>query len=175
MDVLCTSTQTFVGESYVFSCMREDGHFGSHQSIVAEYYKNKLLANALWNDSGAKCGAIDKMLWNECDECGILIDDLKSLCDSCKGWVDFLNRENSVQVIIDGYCYTIGPLGGFRGEDSSFEFFDSSLEPVTTDKLWHKGPVPNQFRDRLPDNAKWLSGGKPSQSHFANFSSLIHP
>lgn len=171
----CDSTQRFVGSKYVFTCMREEGHFGSHQSITKDYYENNVLAEALWTDSGARSEAIGKMYWNECDECGLLIDDVLSSCFTCDAWLKLLEVTKSGSLIVDGFYYVMDMKDISGTVDYDFELFDTSLTPVATNKVWQKGFIPAQLRERFPDNARWLDGVKPPSSHFANFSPLSYP
>lgn len=64
------------------------------------------------------------------------------------------------RVVIEGVHYSLGkngakpgPHNGHAGRRFEIEFFDGRR--VTTHDLWHQGPIPPVFRDRLPDNAKW--------------------
>ena len=157
--------------------MRQDGHFGSHQEISKGYYNDpNVLSNARWNDEGAASGAIGKIFWNECDECGILIEDEKTVCFSCEKWLEKIVAGNKNRIIINHGHYLVGPKGGFSGREFSIAFFDTSRSPLVTDRLWSQGTVPAQFWDRLPDNAGWVTEKvKAPSSSFADFSELLHP
>lgn len=66
------------------------------------------------------------------------------------------------RVVINGEHYMLGddsprtPKGikGFGGARFDIEFFDGRI--VSTCDLWHQGTVPPKWRDRYPDNARWI-------------------
>jgi hypothetical protein len=173
----CESTRRFTGSEHVFHCGREDGHYGSHQSISKGYYKDPaILSNARWNEEGAVSSAVPKMLWNECDECFLLIEDEKALCFGCEHWLGIIVEGNPDRIIINQGHYLVGSKGGFGGREFSIEFFDSSRQPMTTDRLWSQGKIPAQFGDRLPDNAQWKkSNTKEPSSAVADLQNLLNP
>lgn len=177
MSLRCESIRSFAGSSHVFKCMRQDGHFGSHQDISKGYYKDPdILSNARWNDEGSVSAAISKMFWNECDECNLLIEDEKTVCFSCESWRQKIAEDNTNRIIINHGHYLIGSKGGFNGRGFSIAFLDSSRPPLVTDRLWSQGTVPAQFWDRLPDNARWVTEKvKPPSNSFADFSELLNP
>lgn len=64
-------------------------------------------------------------------------------------------------VVVDNIHYVVGseaqPVGASRGHGGRkfrIRFFDGRL--VTTTNLWHQGPIPPVFRDRLPNNAEFI-------------------
>lgn len=172
----CQSEKSFAGSQHVFKCMREEGHFGSHQSISKGYYKDPaILSNARWNEEGAVSGAIDKMFWNECDECNILIEDDKVVCFSCDNWLERIAENNKNRIIIDQCHYLVGSKGGFSGRKFSIEFLDPQKDDLVTEQLWSQGNIPRHFQNRLPDNARWITTGKLPSSSFADFSQLLNP
>lgn len=176
MSDLCNDSYRFAGSSVVFKCRREEDHFGAHQVLTRDYYKDKsVLANATWNNGGAVCGAIDSMYWNECDECAILIADDKDICFSCANWQDLMKTKSATRIVIENHHYLIGSRGGFGGREFSIEFLDTARNPIVTDRLWSQGEVPVHFRDRIPDNARWKITKKPPASNFADFAQLLNP
>jgi hypothetical protein len=64
------------------------------------------------------------------------------------------------RVVVDGEHYLIcdetasAVMRGFGGHPFGIEFFDGRR--VTTRNLWHQGTVPPQYRDRYPDNARFV-------------------
>lgn len=177
MSNLCNELHLFAGDSFEFKCMREENHFGSHQMITKGYYKDKsIFVNARWNNGGGVCGSIEKMYWNECDECSLLITDEDELCSSCANWIHLMRTvEPSQRIVIEHHHYSVGSRGGFAGREFSIEFLDSSRPSLVTDRLWSQGEIPVHFRKRIPDNAKWKVAKKPPLSNFANFAQLLNP
>ena len=84
------------------------------------------------------------------------------LCFNCNFWrekVDIKDREEVAR--IDGAHYIIGKndhspnrFRGFGGSKFTISFFDGR-EIVTSD-LWYQGVIPDKFKKRLPDNAKFI-------------------
>lgn len=176
MSILCEARRKFAGSQHVFSCMREDGHFGHHQSISKGYYKDEsILSNATWDEGGAVSGAISEMFWNECDECLILIEDDKTLCFSCKNWLEVMNMHAEKRIVIEGHHYLVGSKGGFGGREFSLEFLDASRPAIVTDRLWSQGAIPVHFQERIPNNAQWKKADKKPVSDFSDFAQLLDP
>ena len=102
-----------------------------------------------------------------CEVCGKEIETSKYssgiICsDECfhdHYWLERIKRKNcKTQVVIDGSVYQIGDehtcsMRGFDGRKFVIDFFDGRR--VITTNLWSNGPIPENFRKRLPDNAKW--------------------
>ena len=74
-------------------------------------------------------------------------------------WLKRIERRNcETQVVIDGTMYQIGRedesgFRGFGGRPFAIEFFDK--RKVVTTNLWCNGKIPDEYRNQLPDNAKW--------------------
>ena len=113
----------------------------------------------------------------KCMECGEnFIKDLMeeayvgNRCFDCSFWQEKLSLKESGdprQVIVDGEHYMAmeddgGPMKGFGGADFSIEYFDGRR--IECNNLWHQGEIPEQFRDRLPDNAKFISTERDDHS-----------
>jgi hypothetical protein len=115
----------------------------------------------------------DKGILNEpCKECGspIATDFYqpvksrlinKNLCHSCNFWDEKKDgQDNKRVVIVNGTHYWIeddkpnAAFQGFGGAKFSIEFNDG--RKVITRNLWCQGDIPIRFRDRLPDNAKFI-------------------
>lgn len=77
-------------------------------------------------------------------------------------WEDLIAKDADGRgVVIEGVHYRLGqngdrpgPYNGFAGTRYDIEFDDGRR--VTTHDLWYQGPVPPKFRDRLPDNARFV-------------------
>jgi hypothetical protein len=86
------------------------------------------------------------------------------LCRSCHFWAEYVALADDPRCVrIDGQHYWIvpdgqGPLGGlFQGSGGSaftVEFFDGRR--ATSRNLWTQGQIPEHFRGRLPDNARFI-------------------
>lgn len=101
-----------------------------------------------------------------CEICGQEITNQRWSINVCSDecfhkhyWLERVNRKNEkTQVVIDGHVYQIGREDscgdrGFDGRPFAIEFFDA--RKVVTTNLWANDKVPDEFRDQLPDNAKW--------------------
>ena len=49
----------------------------------------------------------------------------------------------------------VGGFMGFGGREFIIERFDTG-ERITSNNLWHQGDVPEHYRSRMPDNAKFI-------------------
>jgi hypothetical protein len=85
----------------------------------------------------------------------------KKVCFGCAFWSDKLNIADHSRVArIDGthYFYEDDKDGGFKGFGGrKFEIKFHDGRTVVTRNLWCQGNIPAHFRDRLPDNAEFLS------------------
>lgn len=69
------------------------------------------------------------------------------------------------RVVVGGEHYLLGDdkpdypkaFKGFGGRRFAIEFFDG--RKVTTHDLWHQGVVPPKWRERYPDNARFVQPG----------------
>jgi hypothetical protein len=83
-------------------------------------------------------------------------------CFDCSFWLgktDYPDYMKNHQVIINGehymaYAETDGIVRGFGGRMFRIQFFDGRI--IETNNLWGQGPIPEQFRSMLPDNAVFL-------------------
>jgi hypothetical protein len=71
------------------------------------------------------------------------------------------------RVVVNGDHYYLGddkPGGfkGFGGHRWEIEFFDG--RKVITHDLWHQGTVPPKWRERYPDNAKFIPQPTPADT-----------
>jgi hypothetical protein len=83
----------------------------------------------------------------------------EKLCSDCHFWIKKIKDTAPNRVIAKGHHYRIGRPGeafpGFAGRKFVINFNDG--RQITTTNLWHQGEVPARFRDRLPDNAVFVS------------------
>jgi len=90
----------------------------------------------------------------------------KVICSSeCFGidfWNDWVEKKDDPRVArIDGTHYYIGnenEKGSFRGFGGrKFKIrFNDGREVITTN-LWHQGEISNDFKEKLPDNAVFVT------------------
>jgi hypothetical protein len=85
------------------------------------------------------------------------------ICFSCAFWSD--RAEKGCPTVIDGWVYTpgtrtTGEFRGMAGRRFDIEYFDG--RKVTTFDLWSGGEIPERFRDRIPDTARFVNGAKRS-------------
>jgi len=113
----------------------------------------------------AECNIIDA----QCHECGGVValnyaEPLRSrmaargLCFTCDFWSELIGAG---RLVIDGEAYAIGDerhdggMRGFGGCRFTIEKADGSV--IVSTNLWTSGRVPAHFRDRMPDNARFVS------------------
>lgn len=85
-------------------------------------------------------------------------------CFSCAFWE--LRAEVGCPTVIDNYVFTPGPRDkpwtdggqghGMSGRKFVIEYFDGRI--ITTYDLWGGGEIPERYRKRIPNTAKFLGG-----------------
>lgn len=82
-----------------------------------------------------------------------------NICFSCDLWSDRAAKiDDPNRVVVNGCMYTIGAdtVGpGFGGSEFKIKRFGSE-EIISTRNLWHGGPIPAIFKDRIKDNAEFI-------------------
>ena len=87
----------------------------------------------------------------------------ENICSDKCFHINFWNEivaEKDKHVFIDGVSYSIGdendtsPFRGCAGRHFKIKF--DTGEIVETTNLWCQGTIPEEFRDRLKDNAKFI-------------------
>ena len=113
----------------------------------------------------------------KCKICGAEFDETlreneSDLCFSCYFWNEqyeldknYRNKpENqSVVIIVDGHHYVADTdpshkknvYKGFCGTSHFVKFNNGEI--AAYDNLWHQGKIPENFMDKLPNNAKFIS------------------
>ena len=119
----------------------------------------------------AKTGMRETVTCKECGETEELCwvprvnEKLKaeSLCFTCDHWSHFVESDPSDPnaLVIKGRHFIVGDeeyggtsLSGFAGQRFTIE--KVSGERLVTTNLWTQGEIPERFRDRLLDNAKFI-------------------
>jgi hypothetical protein len=89
--------------------------------------------------------------------------DQKDICFDCAFWDQYVDRKDEPNIVrVNHVHYVIGDenaSGAFRGFGGAkwiIKFKDG--REVTTTNLWFQGKVPEEFWNRLPDNADSLEG-----------------
>ena len=87
----------------------------------------------------------------------------RQLCFSCDFWREMLEedakRPPHTYCMIDGTHYVIAPeddsdpFRGFGGAEFQIEFFDGHR--VVTHNLWCQGDIPDFWKEKFPNNAKF--------------------
>lgn len=85
--------------------------------------------------------------------------EANGFCFGCAFWEGLVCRPPSGRAIIDGTHYVIGNrapsrYNGFGGQRFHIAF-NNGTEVVTHD-LWCQGAIPEAFRPRLQDNARFV-------------------
>jgi hypothetical protein len=142
-------------------CIRPEDHLGAHQTFMAGYYLSKpdMVSCFQWNCAGSSIIPIRDENYEYlgiCVECDISVMGEKSLCSGCAHWLDLIERAADKRIVVDGAHYLVGPVGGFGGAKWIIEFLDPTREGFTTHQLWYQGIIPSHFRDRIPDNARFI-------------------
>lgn len=88
----------------------------------------------------------------------------EGLCFKCDFWtekVEWANEADKMPIRINGVHYQPGLAihrGGFGGSKFTIQTSDGLFE---TRNLWCQGDIPERFKDRLPDNAKFVDADCP--------------
>lgn len=90
------------------------------------------------------------------------------MCFTCNFWRKMLEQDKQSAphevVIVDGVHYIVGDenstshFRGFGGRKFDIQFNDGTL--VTTTNLWCQGDISPEWRDKFPDNAKFVDNAK---------------
>lgn len=109
-----------------------------------------------------ECGAVDySTKYIDCPEKAAM--DAYGVCFKCGFWLVIV-AEKAPLIIVDNFAYMAGDEGasamfrGFGGRRFDFERFDGRRGSSTN--MWARGEVPKCFRERLPDNARFLNGAE---------------
>ena len=85
------------------------------------------------------------------------------ICFKCSHWIGLIEDQTiENRTVVDGRHYIACPKGtvdqygfrGFGGHNFKIAYFDGRL--IESDNVWHQGEIPERFRDRLPDNARFI-------------------
>lgn len=104
-----------------------------------------------------------------CPVCGQPIKDnyvINGKCFTCDFWekrlIDDAEYPEHTVCIIDGAHYIIEDendtscFRGFAGRKFIIKFNDGTI--VTTTNLWYQGVIPENFKDKFPNNAEFVDG-----------------
>lgn len=107
-----------------------------------------------------------------CKECGcVYFQDLeRNECFHCDFWMKRLGKyvaqttSKKMMLVIDGNVYSDGgatppnqtkKYNGFGGSLFTIKLKETG-EVWTTNNLWHGGPIPPNFHDKMPNNAEFI-------------------
>lgn len=91
--------------------------------------------------------------------------DRDGVCFGCAFWS--VRADLGCETVIDGAIYspgnrTSGPMRGMAGRRFDIEYIASGKR-ITTFDLWSGGVVPERWRHRFPDTARFLNGAERAQ------------
>lgn len=105
----------------------------------------------------------------KCKICGKVFNEkhyMKPYEDICSGecftkqfWKEII-AEKDKHTIINGECYAIGDekdksyFRGYAGRKFKIQKDDNTV--IETTNLWYQGVIPEEFRNELKDNAKFI-------------------
>lgn len=81
------------------------------------------------------------------------------LCFSCAFWMEKVDLDKQgISIRVKGKHYIVGKdfsySKGFGGKHWKIKFHDG--REIETNNLWFQGVIPERFRNRLPDNARFV-------------------
>ena len=107
----------------------------------------------------AHCGEENYSLsyMDSCAEKKRMVAD--GFCFMCAFWA--IQSEQNHKTVIDGRIYTPGTgsggrFAGMAGRRFDIEYFDGTK--ITTHDLWAGGCVPDEYREQIPDTARFVGG-----------------
>lgn len=162
MSVSCTEIiDSVLWGRESFSCIRPKNHLGNHQvfnpnpgSFPVTY------KNICWNsDDGITAYLTSPRLWNECDDCGILILDKTERCDDClleDRIHEIVSKYSSEMIIMDGsISVELEKIPKNKNAEYIVIWHDKTKPPLISSYLQNvTGPMPKRYRQALPDNAR---------------------
>lgn len=159
-------------------CLRESNHRGKHwfmdKNPHEEYYPD-----FSWNEISSTLRSIPtrSSLWNECDFCGIMIDDTLTECVDCVPWVKILAEVSPEDIIVvDGCLYQVDR--DFRPskhrDNVTVLWFDHSREALKSNRLVRVRAIPPEYRDVLPDNARFKLLKSSNGKFYIPFGRTLH-
>jgi hypothetical protein len=110
-----------------------------------------------------------------CRECGDVLNDgymephkteirTRQTCFECCVWLHYVETgADSTHAVIQGHHYVVKPdkpnayQGSLGHGGAEFRIRFNDGREIVTHNLWAQGSVPARFRERLPDNAVFLS------------------
>jgi hypothetical protein len=93
----------------------------------------------------------------------------RQFCYTCDYWLHSVPPNGQTIMRADGEVYEILPdlpqgkpgMRGYGGREFRFKKLETG-EVTVSHNVWHRGTVPERFRDRLPDDARILKIGEES-------------
>lgn len=148
---VCGKTSpTHFNPDSALACGRLAGHLGQHQHITDEAYGDFDMGAASVNP-GRLFG-----MPTRCVHCGYVeAGDGAAIhvCFTCGFWLNQVLNDRDRAFVISGIHYRAGK-GGFGGHVFTVRRHTGE---TYTGELWSQGIIPEHMRDRLPDNAEFVS------------------
>lgn len=159
-------------------CLRDKGHKGKHWfsiKLPGKAYVPEMIWDA--QSSTLRHNPATKVLWNECDECGLLIEDNWVHCQDCQVWVGILERTDpEKRIITDGVLYLYDPELRMSpaGAEVTVLWFDHSRPALVSKQIKKVSKINADFRDRLPDNAQFKLLQSQNGKYYFPFGRTLH-
>lgn len=156
----------------------------THAEIVQATWENRpktFYDGGCWSsihsakDSEAELRASCEIPDEPCRECGLMFATTycepekskllaQNICFTCNHWRELLKCQNPIRVRSGHYQDGGAKAGrtdfnGFGGRVFRVRMFDG--KEFETNNMWFQGTIPAHFRERLPDNAEFITGHGP--------------
>lgn len=132
-------------------------HHLYHVEKNEEYYRRTVVEKGAPVYLCVKCGALETANFTEKVKAQL---ESSKTCFRCNHWEQLAANPRDNFLIIDGWLYSDGGKSsapshclGFGGAKWKISKDGKEWE---TNNLWSGGTIPEEFRSRLPDNAKFL-------------------
>lgn len=148
-------------DAYIATQVTEKQISGAkHQKHHLEINKNYFIYNLIKGEAYVvckHCGTIEFGRYFEPIGSRLLET---SVCFHCDHWEQIAAKPKKNLLVIDGSTYTDGghSIGrkDFLGFGGHLWTIKQGNKTWQTNNLWHGGTIPNEFRDRLSDNAEFV-------------------
>ncbi|MBB5509599.1 hypothetical protein [Paraburkholderia atlantica] len=110
-----------------------------------------------------QCGAIESSSYCEPYKTQIIE---RGLCYHCNSWTNEIAKDDPKRLVIDGHIYGDGgnqpnaSRKDFLGFGGHVWTIERDGKVWQTNNLWSGSTVPAEYRDRMPDNARFVKASK---------------
>lgn len=163
----------FVGEDrrYGWGVHRYSAGGSSHRSAKTEADAQAIFDAMAVNGTCGECGDVLNIEYCEPYKSQIVAG---KRCMSCLFWLDYAAKVNDPSSVrVGGRHYWITPdaprasFQGHGGAEFVIRFVDG--REVVTRNLWAQSEIPAHFRERIPDNAEFVTRGHRFIGPFAGY------